>query len=102
MLDCLAQNLLGKPLRVDIRGVKKADAGFHTEIDEPCGLRHIRRTPSAEKLISAAKSRSAEAKHRNLQTTFPELSEFHVRLDGPGQLQVATFLFAQNWRRLLL
>src|ERR1700679_488226 len=99
VLDRLAQNLLGKPLGVDIGRVKKVDASFHAEIDEPCGFGHVRRTPSAEKLISTAKRRGAKAKHRNLKTTLPQLSEFHSGLDEPPRRMVATFSSARADRQ---
>src|SRR5580698_1884542 len=91
VLDCLAQNLLGKPLRVDISGIKKVDASFHTKIDETRSLRHIRRTPSAEKLITATESRRAKAKHGDLKTTSAKLSKFHSGFDERQPALVATY-----------
>src|ERR1700691_4153574 len=97
VLDRLAQNLLGEALRVDIRGVEKVDAGFHTEIDEPSSFRHICLTPCAEKFISATESRRAKTKNGNLQTTSAELSEFHEQFDGLRGRLVACYC-APPWR----
>jgi len=67
-LDRLAQDLLGQPIRVDVRRVEHFEPRLEAHVDQPRGPGHVARPPSLEELRPAAKRTRPQAKHRDLET----------------------------------
>jgi hypothetical protein len=57
----LAQNFLGKPIRVDVRRIEDVDASVQTETDEALGLLNSSGSPGLEKFRAPTESPRSEA-----------------------------------------
>src|ERR1700690_610350 len=100
VFDRLAENFFRKALRVDIGRFEEIDARFHADIDEARGLFYVCLTPGTEKFIPTAESSGAKTKHRHLESTSTQLSEFHTAFDGAKSSAVAGFFAIRRRSRV--
>src|SRR5262245_65144768 len=64
----LAQNFLGKSIRVDVRCIEDVDARVQAETDEAPGLLYSGGSPCLEKFISPSESPSSETQRGDFES----------------------------------
>jgi len=73
----LADDRLGRALRVDVGGVEHVDARIERHVDQPARPGHVRRPGLGEK-ADTAKGHRAERQDRQAQAGTAELTIFHL------------------------
>src|SRR5215475_1768554 len=64
----LAENFLGKPIRVDVRRIEDVDAHVQAEADEALRFFDSRRAPCLEKFIASSESPRSEAQRGDFES----------------------------------
>ena len=76
--DCLAQDLFGQPLGVNIRCVEKVDTRLQGNVNQAGSLIDLCTAPHFKEIGATTKGGRAKGQNRDFEAGVAELSVFHV------------------------